>query len=119
MLANVAQIVIDVNSTIPGVGASGAIAGVLGAYLLLFPHAQVRTLLILGPFITMPRLPALLLIGFWFVTQLVSGFGQLGIEEQTGGVAFWAHIGGFVVGFVLALLFRPRVTAPAPSFRRW
>lgn len=111
--ANAAQIAINPQSTLPSVGASGAIAGVLGAYMVMFPSAQVRTLLFLGPIILLPRLPALLLIGFWFVTQLISGFGQIGIQQETGGVAFWAHIGGFVVGVVLALLFRPRPSSAA------
>jgi membrane associated rhomboid family serine protease len=107
--ASLAQVFINPNSTIPSVGASGAIAGVLGAYLLLFPHAQVRTLLILGPFITITRISAIFLIGFWFVTQLLSGLASLDVmTEQTGGVAFWAHIGGFVAGFLIALVFRPR-----------
>jgi membrane associated rhomboid family serine protease len=114
--AHLAQIATNPTATIPSVGASGAIAGVLGAYMVLFPHAQVRTLLFLGPVILLPRVPALLLIGFWFLTQLVAGIGQLGVVEETGGVAFWAHIGGFVVGVGLTLLFRPQPPRPAP---RW
>jgi membrane associated rhomboid family serine protease len=117
LAANFAQIAINVESTVPSIGASGAIAGVLGGYIVMFPSAQVRTLLFLGPFITITRIPALLLIGFWFVTQLISGVGQLGIAEETGGVAFWAHIGGFVVGLILGLFFRPRF-APAPRGAR-
>jgi membrane associated rhomboid family serine protease len=105
--ATLAQVAIDVNSRIPSVGASGAIAGVLGAYVVFFGDARVRTLLILGPFILLPRVPALFLIGFWFLTQLLSGVAQLGVPQEVGGVAFWAHIGGFVVGFVIALLLRP------------
>ncbi|HLI29014.1 MAG TPA: rhomboid family intramembrane serine protease [Chloroflexota bacterium] len=114
--AHVAQIAVAPMSTVPSIGASGAIAGVLGAYLVLFPSAQVRTLLFLGPIILLPRIPALLLIGFWFVTQLVAGLGQLGVPAETGGVAFWAHIGGFVVGVALTLLFRPQPARPAT---RW
>ncbi len=87
-------------------GASGAIAGVLAGYFLLFPSATVRTLLFLGPFITVTRIPAIIMIGFWFVTQLLSGVAGLGQTEQTAGVAFWAHIGGFVVGLPLVLLLR-------------
>jgi membrane associated rhomboid family serine protease len=76
---------------------------------VLFPSAQIRTLLILGVFITMARVPAILLIGFWFVTQLISGLAALDVAtQQTAGVAFWAHIGGFVAGFVVALVIRPR-----------
>ncbi len=107
LLATIAQIAINPASTLPSIGASGAIAGVLGAYLVLFPGAQVRTLLVLGFFILIPRIPALFLIGAWFVLQLLSGLGQIGIAEETGGVAFWAHVGGFVAGLVLAILFRP------------
>lgn len=99
----------NAGSDIPSVGASGAIAGVLGAYLIMFPNAQVRTLLFLGPFIAFPRISAVLLIGFWFLTQLVSGLASLEVAtEQSTGVAFWAHIGGFVAGLLLALVFRPR-----------
>jgi len=117
LIAGLAQIAIDPTSRIPSIGASGAIAGVLGAYLVIFGSAQVRTLVFLGPIIFLPRIPAMFLIGFWFVTQLISGLGALTDRtQQTGGVAFWAHIGGFVAGVVLALLFRPRV-APASSYR--
>lgn len=111
VLATFAQIALNPDSTIPSVGASGAIAGVLGAYLVLFGSAQVRTLVFLGPIILLPRIPALILIGFWFLTQLISGVMQIGVAEETGGVAFWAHIGGFVVGVLLALLFRPKAAA--------
>lgn len=111
VLATLAQIAINTDSTIPSVGASGAIAGVLGAYVVLFGSARVRTLVFLGPIPLLPRIPALILIGFWFLTQLLSGVGQLGVAEETGGVAFWAHIGGFVVGLILALLIRPKPAA--------
>jgi membrane associated rhomboid family serine protease len=116
--AGLAQVFINPSSSVPSIGASGAIAGVLGAYIVLFPHAQVRTLLFLGPFITFPRLPSVLMIGFWFVTQILSGLASLGVTtEQQGGVAFWAHIGGFVAGVVIALLFRPRLRSdPRPAW---
>jgi membrane associated rhomboid family serine protease len=104
--ASFVHIYFNWGSTVPSVGASGAIAGVLAGYMLLFPSATVRTLLFLGPFITMTRVPAILMIGFWFVTQLVSGLAALGPAAQTTGVAFWAHVGGFVVGLPLVLLFR-------------
>jgi membrane associated rhomboid family serine protease len=117
LVAGLAQVAIDPHSQVPSVGASGAIAGVLGAYLVIFGSARVRTLVFLGPIPLLPRIPAMWLIGFWFVTQLVSGIGALTDRtQQTGGVAFWAHIGGFVTGLLLALLFRPRV-APAPGIR--
>src|SRR5215213_7163492 len=104
--ASVAHIYFNWASPIPSVGASGAIAGVLAGYFLLFPTATVRTLLFLGPFITVTRIPAIIMIGFWFVTQLLSGVTALGQTEQTSGVAFWAHIGGFIVGLPLVLLLR-------------
>jgi membrane associated rhomboid family serine protease len=104
--ASAAHIYFNLASQIPSVGASGAIAGVLAGYVLLFPSASIRTLLFLGPFITITRVPAIIMIGFWFVTQLLSGVASLGQVEQTAGVAFWAHIGGFVVGLPLVLLLR-------------
>lgn len=113
--AGLAHTFVNSQSNIPSVGASGAVAGVLGAYLLLFPHAEVRTLLFLGPFITLTRISAVFLIGFWFVTQLFAGLVSLGVAtEQTSGVAFWAHIGGFLAGLLLAFVFRPRRVPAAP-----
>jgi membrane associated rhomboid family serine protease len=107
--AGLTHVFINAGSTIPSVGASGAIAGVLGSYLLLYPRAQVRTLLFLGPLVTFPRISAIFLIGFWFVTQLLAGLASLGATtEQTSGVAVWAHIGGFVAGMLLTLVLRPR-----------
>src|SRR6185436_16849514 len=95
--AGLTHILFNLNSQIPSVGASGAIAGVLAAYLRLFPHAEVRTLLFLGPFIAVPRIQAVFLIVFWFVTQFLAGVLSLGAtREQTSGVATWAHVGGFV-----------------------
>jgi membrane associated rhomboid family serine protease len=114
LAASAAHIFFNASSQIPSVGASGAIAGVLAGYLILFPRATIRTLVFLGPFITMTRVPALLLIGFWFVTQVFSGVASLGESEQTAGVAFWAHIGGFVAGLPLILLLRP--PRPAHDF---
>ena len=114
LAASATHIYFNWGSPIPSVGASGAIAGVLGGYILLFPSARVRTLLFIGPFITMARIPALIMIGFWFVTQLLSGVMSLGVTEQTAGVAFWAHIGGFIAGLPLVLVLRqPRKTAPS------
>lgn len=112
VVAGLTHVWINSDSATPTVGASGAVAGVLGAYIVLFPQAQVRTLLILGWFITITRIPALVLIGFWFVSQLFSGLMALDAQEATG-VAFWAHIGGFVAGFLLARgLVRGAATSP-------
>jgi membrane associated rhomboid family serine protease len=105
--ATAAHLYFNWGSPIPSIGASGAIAGVLAGYFVLFPSASIRTLLLLGPFITMTRVPAIILIGFWFVTQLFSGVASIGVgAEQASGIAFWAHIGGFVVGLPLVLLLR-------------
>lgn len=116
IVAGLTHVWVNADSTVPAVGASGAVAGILGAYLVIHPQAQIRTLLFLPPFITIVRVPALLLIGFWFVSQLFSGILALETQESTG-VAFWAHIGGFVTGFLLARGFaRP---SPAPRVEPW
>ena len=99
------QIQINTGSQIPMVGASGAIAGVLGAYLIRFPRATVHVLVILIIFITFIRVPAMVVIGFWFLSNLTAGLGTLGIEE-TGGTAWFAHLGGFVSGVVLNHIFK-------------
>ena len=113
------QIAISTDSTIPLVGASGAIAGVMGAYLVMFPGATVRTVVVLIFFITVTYLPAILVIGIWFLMQLYSGIGSLGVPTMQGGVAFWAHIGGFVAGMALAFFFRRRdYRASAPRMYR-
>ena len=118
-VASYAQIIIDPNSPIPMVGASGAIAGVLGAYLVLFPGVKVRGIVPLGRVSTLQELPAFVVLGMWFVLQLVSGFGSLGASsEYGGGVAFFAHIGGFVAGVVLAFILGRIVPQPPPAQRR-
>lgn len=108
-LAALSQWFIGMNSEIPSLGASGAISGVLGAYIIRFPHARVRTLVFLGFFITTIRIPALVIIGLFFVQNVISGLATLQtaakMSVETGGVAYWAHIGGFVFGVILAPLF--------------
>lgn len=99
IIASMVFVLTSPNSTIPMVGASGAIAGVLGAYLLKFPHARVLTLIFLGFFIRIVRIPAVYVLGFWFVLQVL--YGLISIGSNTGGVAWFAHIGGFVAGIVL------------------
>ena len=99
--ASLAQVAIDADSLVPVVGASGAISGLLAAYIVLFPHGRIRTLLTLGIFITVAMLPAWIMIGYWFLLQLISGLLTLGESTQGGGVAFFAHIGGFVAGYLL------------------
>lgn len=109
------QVVFDPNSAIPNLGASGAVAAILGAYAVMFPRARVYTLVIFF-FITAVELPAVLVLGAWFVLQLFSGVGELGSRVQGGGVAYWAHIGGFVFGMAAAwLFFRPR-HRPPPTY---
>jgi membrane associated rhomboid family serine protease len=99
----VAQIMIDPASPVPMVGASGAISGVMGAYAVLYPRAPVHLLVFLGFFITRIVVPAFVVLGYWFLLQFLGGFGSLG--GSGGGVAFWAHIGGFIAGIVLIRLF--------------
>jgi membrane associated rhomboid family serine protease len=104
--ATFAQVFMGTHSTVPNLGASGAIAGVLGAYILLFPRGQVRVLMGRG---VIP-MPALVVIGFWIVLQLVSGVGSIANTAETGGVAYMAHIGGFFAGLILTFVLR-RTTA--------
>ncbi len=108
ILASGAHILFNIGDRTPSLGASGAIAGVLAAYLVLFPRAQVRTLLILFIFITMTRVSAVFLIGIWFLLQFLQGLAELGLPrpEGAGGVAVWAHVGGFIAGFLLVFVFR-------------
>ena len=98
--ATFAQFAFASGSEIPNLGASGAIAGVLGAYMLMFPGARVNVLLFRG----VVAMPALVVIGFWIVLQLFSGIGSVSSAGQTGGVAYMAHVGGFVAGFVLTIV---------------
>jgi membrane associated rhomboid family serine protease len=115
--AGVTHILVNAGSDIPSVGASGAIAGVLAAYLVLFPRAQVRTLIFIGPLIFVPRIAAAFLIVFWFITQFLAGVMSFGATtEQTSGVAVWAHIGGFVAGLLLVQVLRPSRTSPRLAY---
>ena len=111
VVAAVTQMLITPHSAVPMVGASGAIAGVLGSYLLLFPAARIVTLVPLGFFAQTVELPAFLFLGFWFLLQWVQGVTTIGQVADVGGVAFWAHIGGFVAGMAGILVLRPA--------RRW
>ena len=106
LAAGATQVMVSPDSTVPLVGASGAIAATLGAYLVLFPGARIETLVFLGFFYQLMRVPAVVVLGFWFVLQLIDGLGALGAETSTGGVAFFAHIGGFVFGVVVGLIAR-------------
>jgi len=102
LAATFAQLAFSVGSDVPNLGASGAIAGVLGAYILLFPQGRVKVLQ--GTQVI--QVPALIVIGLWIVLQFFSGIGSISATADTGGVAYMAHIGGFVAGFVLTFLFR-------------
>jgi membrane associated rhomboid family serine protease len=107
--ATFAQFALAPHSPVPNVGASGAIAGVLGAYILMFPHARVNVLL--GRQVV--AMPAIVVLGFWIAVQLFSGVGTIGYTDETagtGGVAYMAHIGGFFTGFLLTFLFRGQIT---------
>jgi membrane associated rhomboid family serine protease len=109
LVAGFAQMMVAPNSDIPNLGASGAIAGVLAAYLILFPKGRVRVLLVRW----IVYMPALIVIGAWILLQLVSGIGSISSAADTGGVAYMAHIGGFAAGLILTLFFRgrqPRLT---------
>lgn len=106
LVANVAQIAIDPTSTVISLGASGAIAGVLGGFILEFPNDQIKSLAPLGRLLFTTRIPAIVLLGFWFVLQLVSGVGEVTSQSvDSSGVAFFAHVGGFVAGMVLVKVF--------------
>ena len=107
--AGLAHIVFNSGSTIPSVGASGAISGILGGYMLLFPRNRVRVLTRGG----VAHVPAFVMLGLWIVIQFLSGVGSMARTEQTGGVAYMAHIGGFVAGLVLVKLFAAGRSLPA------
>lgn len=123
IVAALAQTYVDPNSTIPSLGASGAIAGVLAAYVVFFPGARVTTLIFLGIFFFITRLSAFILIGLWFALQFFDGVLALNAhtEQAMGGVAYFAHVGGFLAGLLIALLLRPFQRAPKPqnTYPRW
>jgi len=106
VLASITYFLIDIHSRIPEFGASGAIAGVMGAYLLMFPRARILTLIPIFFFPWFVEVPALVFIGYWFLIQLVGGTLTLASPISQGGIAWWAHVGGFVSGMVMLPLFR-------------
>ena len=123
VVAAVTQVAVDPTSSTPVLGASGAIAAVLGAYLVLYPGARVLSLVFLGFFYQLLQIPAVIVLGLWFVLQLVNGAMSLGVPSSAGGVALFAHIGGFVAGAIVALLVRTgggsraRPSGPPDEFR--
>ena len=107
--AAILQTLFDPFSNVPMVGASGAIAGVMGAYFVLYPHSRVLTAVFLIIFFDIIEIPAVFFLGLWFLLQLLSGVGSLAFSNAAGGgIAFWAHIGGFVVGALIGLVLRAR-----------
>jgi membrane associated rhomboid family serine protease len=115
LAAALAQMIADPAAAIPMVGASGAIGGVMGAYILLYPKVRVTMLVFIVVFVTTFQIPAFWMLGYWFIAQVIGGIGSLG--AQGGGVAFWAHVGGFVAGALLVLVFRdPQLVARHPNY---
>lgn len=116
-VASAAQIAAMSSSTVPNLGASGAIAAVMGAFLITYPRDRIRTLLFLGWFVTVTVLPAVVLIGIWFLIQLFSQVGSIAQAQAGGGVAYMAHVGGFIFGAITAKLFedRRRIAAQMPG----
>jgi membrane associated rhomboid family serine protease len=109
--AAAAQTLLSPSSNVPMIGASGAISGVLGAYLVLFPYARVLTLLTIGFFVRFVYIPAVAVLGFWIVVQFLNGLVSLRVADAGGGVAWFAHIGGFIAGVALLFVLRPRRSA--------
>ena len=108
LIAGLAHVLSQPDSIIPSLGASGAISGVMAGYLVLFPTNRVRVLLALGFVFLRPiMVPAVVMIGIWALLQFVNGIGSIAVTDQTSGVAYWAHIGGFIAGAVITLLAKP------------
>jgi membrane associated rhomboid family serine protease len=118
VVAAVTQVAIAPASTVPVIGASGAIAAVLGAYLVLWPRAKVQSLVYLGFFYQLVQIPAVILLGIWFLLQVFSGVMSLGAPGADGGVALFAHIGGFLAGVLAGLLVRAVDTGDRPPSLR-
>jgi membrane associated rhomboid family serine protease len=116
ILAAAAQLVSDSGSLLPMVGASGAIGGVMGAYIVLYPRVHVHMLIILGFFVTTVAVPAVFMLGYWILVQFL---GTLADKGPGGGTAFWAHIGGFVAGAVLIFVFRDKALLDAHPYHGW
>ena len=117
LAAALAQVLTNPSSNVPMVGASGAISGVMGGYLVLYPRVRVFALVPLGFFITSVALPAWMMLGYWVLLQVLSGATAIG--QEGGGVAFWAHVGGFVAGVVLVKAFARRDRVSAHQARHW
>jgi membrane associated rhomboid family serine protease len=109
--AALGQVAVAPDSTLPMIGASGAIAGVMGAYFVIYPHSRVLTVVFLVFFLDMIEIPAIFFLGIWFIKELFSGVGSLGTKSMTGGVAVWAHIAGFAAGALVGFLDRLRMAS--------
>lgn len=118
IIATLTHITMEPNSTIPMIGASGAISGILGSYFISFPRARVHVLLVFFFLFRVVRVSALFVLGFWFLLQVLNGFGTLGIRSG-GGVAWFAHIGGFVAGMFLILFFKRKGKYRVNRSRKW
>jgi rhomboid family protein len=118
VIASLAHVLSQPDSIIPSLGASGAISGVMAGYLVLFPTNRVKVLIALGVVLLRPiMVPAVVMIGVWALLQFINGIGSIAVTDQTSGVAYWAHIGGFVAGLVITFLAKPfldRERASAP-----
>jgi membrane associated rhomboid family serine protease len=120
LAAAVTHIIVNAGSTVPTIGASGAIAGVLGAYAVCYPRARISTLIFLIFFFWRVEIPALFLLGFWFLIQFIAGYQMLAIQTATGGgVAWWAHVGGFMMGILLVIVMRPKRRGPMVEVARY
>ena len=117
LAATALQIATNPESPIPMVGASGAIGGVMGAYIVLYPRVHVHMLLFLGFFVTTFAVPAVWMLGYWMLVQVIGGFSSIG--STGGGVAFWAHVGGFAAGAALVFLFRDRELLAKHPYHGW
>lgn len=119
LVAAIFQFITNIHSVIPMVGASGAISGVLGAYMTFYPRSKILTLVPVFFFIQLVHIPAAVFIFVWFIIQFLSGLGSLNAPKETGGIAFWAHIGGFVAGLLLARFFDRRPYTREASLGRY
>jgi membrane associated rhomboid family serine protease len=121
MAAGLAQVLVDPTSRVPTVGASGAIAGVMGAYMVKFPHSRILSLVTIVIFFTTIEVPAWLMLIYWFFIQFFNGLGSIGYSHvsQGGGVAFMAHVGGFIAGVVLVFFMAPRNPYQRPRDLYW
>ncbi|MHC4455173.1 MAG: rhomboid family intramembrane serine protease, partial [Planctomycetota bacterium] len=106
IIASSVHVLFNSQSNMPCIGASGAIAGVLGAYMITFPHARVITIIPIFIFLQIIELPAMVVLGFWFVIQFFNGTASISTSSTGGGVAWWAHIGGFVSGIIIFYIIR-------------